>query len=73
MILIVMMLVILCTACGTEDSDFRFSHVVDVPKERLEDFDEVLWYDHVSIMDSDYCVFYLDEWRNSEWYPKLDK
>lgn len=38
-----------------------------------EDFDEVLWYDHVSIMDSDYCVFYLDEWRNSEWYPKLDK
>lgn len=36
-----------------------------------EDFDEVLWYDFIPLMDSDYCVFYLDEWRNSEWYPKL--
>lgn len=36
-----------------------------------EDFDEVLWHDFIPLMDSDYCVFYLDEWRNSEWYPKL--
>ena len=38
-----------------------------------ENSDEVLWYDHVQGMDSEYPVLYLDEWRNSDFYPKLGK
>lgn len=38
-----------------------------------EDFSEVLWYDIVAGKDSEYPVLYLDEWRNSDFYPKLDK
>lgn len=36
------------------------------------DFDEVLWYDVVMGEDSEYPVLYLDEWRRSEHYRKLD-
>lgn len=35
--------------------------------------DEVLWSDNVQGKDSEYPVLYLDEWRNSDYYPKLDK
>ena len=38
-----------------------------------EDFDEVLWNDIAAGKDSEYPVLYLDEWRNSDFYPKLDK
>ena len=38
-----------------------------------EDFDEVLWNDMAAGKDSEYPVLYLDEWRNSDFYPKLDK
>lgn len=38
-----------------------------------EDFSEVLWYDIVAGKDSEYPVLYLDEWRNSDFYPKLDE
>lgn len=38
-----------------------------------ENFDEVLWYDHIARMDNEYPVLYLDEWRNSDYYPKLGK
>lgn len=38
-----------------------------------EDFDEVLWYDYIARLDNEYPVLYLDEWRNSDYYPKLDK
>ena len=37
-----------------------------------EDFDEVLWYDVVMGEDSEYPVLYLDEWRRSERYRKLE-
>jgi len=32
-----------------------------------ENFDEVLWYDIT--MTEEYPVLYLDEWRESDWYP----
>lgn len=38
-----------------------------------ESFDEVLWYDIVAGKDSEYPVLYLDEWRKSDFYRKLDK
>ena len=38
-----------------------------------ENCDEVLWSDNVQGKDSEYPVLYLDEWRNSDYYPKLDK
>ena len=38
-----------------------------------ESFDEVLWYDRVAGKDSEYRVLYLDEWRNSDFYPKLNE
>lgn len=38
-----------------------------------EDFDEVLWCDIAMGEDSEYPVLYLDEWRNSDYYPKLDR
>ena len=38
-----------------------------------EDFSEVLWYDLAQGMDSEYPLLYLDEWRNSDHYPKLEK
>lgn len=31
--------------------------------------DEVLWYDIT--MTEEYPVLYLDEWRESDWYPEL--
>lgn len=34
-----------------------------------ENFDEVLWYDIT--MTEEYPVLYLDEWRESDWYPEL--
>ena len=37
-----------------------------------DNFDEVLWYDIVMGEDSEYPVLYLDEWRDSDFYPKLD-
>lgn len=36
-----------------------------------EDFDEVLWFDVT--LTGEYAVLYLDEWRNSDFYPALDK
>ncbi|MDE7200173.1 MAG: hypothetical protein K2O15_15015, partial [Lachnospiraceae bacterium] len=38
-----------------------------------ENCDEVLWYDHIARVDNEYPVLYLDEWRNSEFYPKLGR
>ena len=38
-----------------------------------ENFDEVLWYDHIARLDNEYPVLYLDEWRNSDFYPALGK
>ncbi|MDE7198259.1 MAG: hypothetical protein K2O15_05180 [Lachnospiraceae bacterium] len=38
-----------------------------------ENCDEVIWSDNVQGKDSEYPVLYLDEWRNSDFYPKLDK
>lgn len=38
-----------------------------------ENCDEVLWYDHIARLDNEYPVLYLDEWRNSDFYPRLDR
>ena len=38
-----------------------------------EDFSEVLWDYKEQGKDSEYPVLYLDEWRNSDFYPKLDE
>lgn len=38
-----------------------------------EDFEDVLWWDVAMGKDSTYPVLYLDEWRVSDFYPKLNK